>query len=94
MQAIASPVQFAQTVCAAGLIHGNAKITRLGVGTTMSQDGFWLIAASGASGRLDVETTVVASAGVSGPATPASVAGFAMITINGVARRLAFYNAK
>jgi hypothetical protein len=36
---------------------------------------------------------VAASVGVSGPATPASVAGFIPVVINGVKRMIAFYNA-
>lgn len=43
---------------------------------------------------LNVETTVLASAGVSGALVPTSVAGFLTILVSGVSRRIPYFNAK
>ena len=43
--------------------------------------------------KLDTPTTAIASGG-GGGATPVSAAGFLIVRINGVQRRIAFYNHK
>ena len=79
------------TNTSATIAHG--AITRLGVGTASPSEGLHISVSGDTNLRIDVSTTVVASAGVSGPATPASVAGFLPVRINGVKRMIAFYNA-
>jgi hypothetical protein len=94
-------LQVSQTVsCSSVWVNGPASFNAsasfsnaVGIGTAAPAEGL-LIAVSGESNlRLNVVTTVAASVGVSGPATPASVAGFIPVVINGVKRMIAFYNA-
>jgi hypothetical protein len=68
------------------------KTVAMGVGTAAPSEGVQIVVSGDSNLRLDIATTVVASAGVSGPATPTSVAGFFPVVINGVRRLVAFYN--
>jgi hypothetical protein len=65
----------------------------MGIGSAAPAEGLRIAVSGDNNLHLHIATTVVASAGVSGPATPASVAGFIPVVINGVKRMIAFYNA-
>ena len=70
---------------------GSTRLTNVGIGTAAPSEGLHIVVSGDSNFRIDVPTTVVASAGVSGPATPASVAGFIPVMINGVRKKIAFY---
>jgi hypothetical protein len=73
-------------------VGGSAKFAAgVGFGTAAPTEGLHIVVSGDSNFRIDVPTTVVASAGVSGPATPASVAGFIPVIINGVRKKIAFY---
>ena len=90
-----STLRVNQTVsCSSVWVDGPAKILgAVGIGTAAPSEGLHIQVSGDNNLKLEVSTTVVASAGVSGPATPASVAGFLPVVINGVKRMIAFYNA-
>lgn len=72
---------------------GGVKMVNAGIGTAAPSEGLQISVSGDNNLKLDIATTVAASVGVSGPATPASVAGFIPVVINGVKRMIAFYNA-
>jgi hypothetical protein len=72
---------------------GPAQFANMGIGSAAPAEGLRIAVSGDNNLHLHIATTVVASAGVSGPATPASVAGFIPVVINGVKRMIAFYNA-
>lgn len=72
---------------------GHGTITRLGVGTASPSEGLHIVVSGDTNIRIDVPSTIAANVGASGPVTPASVAGFIPIIINGVRKKLAFYDA-
>jgi hypothetical protein len=86
------PAKFDGTVSASSAwFNGGVRLINAGIGTAAPSEGLHIVVSGDSNFRIDVPTTVVASAGVSGPATPASVAGFIPVIINGVRKKIAFY---
>jgi hypothetical protein len=90
-----STLRLTQTVsCSSVWVDGTASFAGpMGIGSAAPTEGLRIAVSGDNNLHLHIATTVVASAGVSGPATPASVAGFIPVVINGVKRMIAFYNA-
>jgi hypothetical protein len=73
-------------------ITGSARFAGgVGIGTAAPAEGLTIFASGENNLRLHIATTIAASVGASGPATPASVAGFIPIVINGSLKKIAFY---
>jgi hypothetical protein len=71
---------------------GRTNVGAMGIGSAAPSEGLRIAVSGDNNLHLHIATTVVASAGVSGPATPTSVAGFIPVVINGTKRLIAFYN--
>ena len=95
-----STLRLTQTVsCSSVWVDGTASFAgpavytgAMGIGSAAPAEGLRIAVSGDNNLHLHIATTVVASAGVSGPATPASVAGFIPVVINGTKRLIAFYN--